>query len=99
MIENRRKKGWRRAGARYLRVGDKSARLNRGVKGGRSGTGEGGGDEGSERGGRMDGRGPDIAWLWRGERKKEKEEWRGGREEGALERRYRYGIMKTRMYF
>lgn len=33
-IENRRKKGWRRAGARYLRVGDKSARLNRGVKGG-----------------------------------------------------------------
>lgn len=41
VIENRRKKGWRRAGARYLRVGDKSARLNRGVKGGRSGTGGG----------------------------------------------------------
>lgn len=51
-IENRRKKGWRRAGARYLRVGDKSARLNRGVKGGErdgrardAGEGAGGGGE------------------------------------------------------
>lgn len=60
------------------------------------------GTAGSRQGGGVtDGRGPDIAWLWG---KKEKEERvEGGREEGrgtgALERRYRYGIMKTRMYF
>lgn len=62
-------------------MGDKSARLNRGVKGGeRDGrardAGEGAGG-GGRRGGRMDGRGPDIAWLWL--RRKERE----GREAGG----------------
>lgn len=81
MIENRRKKGWRRAGARYLRVGDKSARLNRGVKGGRSGTGEGGGR--GERARRTDGRTRARYRVAVAGREKERERRVAGREGGG----------------
>lgn len=79
MIENRRKKGWRRAGARYLRVGDKSARLNRGVKGGRSGTGGGRG----ERARRTDGRTRARYRVAVAGREKERERRVAGREGGG----------------